>query len=189
MIIGEIRQLICRTPVFTLANGLTLLRLVLLPPIYLLLRWENGMAPPLTVLLVCIGWLTDGLDGYAARRLGQITELGKILDPVVDKLFVLALLVFLILLRDFPLWFLAVIVPRDVLILWGGLYLARRRKTVEKSQLWGKITTNVLLATMVAYLLRWTALMPFFLTLAVLLSVISTWSYARFFFRALHEAA
>jgi CDP-diacylglycerol--glycerol-3-phosphate 3-phosphatidyltransferase len=188
MIIAEIRQLIRRTPVFTLANGLSLLRLLLLPPIYLLLRREDGGVPLLAIVLICLGWLTDGLDGYAARRLGQVSELGKILDPLVDKIFVLTLLVLLILLRDFHLWLLAVIIPRDLLILWGGLYLARRRKTVEPSQIWGKITTNTLMATMVAYLLRWTTLVPFLLILAVLLAVLSTWRYARFFFRTLHEA-
>jgi CDP-diacylglycerol--glycerol-3-phosphate 3-phosphatidyltransferase len=189
MILDELGQLIRRTPVFTVANGLSLLRLMLLLPVYLLLRESQDAVPLAAIILVGLGWMSDGLDGYMARRLDQVSELGKILDPVVDKIFVLTLLVMLTVLRDFPPWLLAVIIPRDVIILWGGLHLARRRKTVEKSGLWGKITTNLLIATVVVYMTNWNELVPGLMALVVLAMAMSTWHYARFFFRALGESA
>jgi len=185
MVIDELGQVIRRTPVLTLANGLSLARLILLVPISLLL-WKDGSSVPVTaIVLICVGWLSDGLDGMAARRLHQISELGKILDPVADKIFVLVLLIVLTVVRDFPVWLLIVIIPRDLAILWGGVFLARRRKTIEQSGLWGKITTNVLMATVVSYLAGWNILMPWLLAAVLFSLVVSTWQYARIFLRAL----
>ncbi len=189
MILNELGQLIRRTPILTLANGLSLARLMLLVPICFLLAGKEGPVPVAAILLVCLGWLSDGLDGFAARRLNQVSELGKILDPVVDKIFVLVLLIVLTVMRDFPAWMLAVIIPRDLAILWGGLFLARRRKTVEKSGLLGKITTNLLIAMVVAYLAGWGILVPWLMGAAVIAAVISTWDYARVFFQALGESS
>jgi cardiolipin synthase len=185
--VHEMRQVIGRTPVFTMANGITLFRLLLLPPIYFLIAADSAATSGLSLLLVGIGWLLDGIDGYVARRLGQVSELGKILDPLVDKIFVLCLLLFLVMLREFPLWVLAVTIPRDVLIMTGGYYLARKRKTVEPANLWGKITTNIFTATAVAYLLRW-SIADYFLAFALGLLVISTLNYVRLFLRKLKEA-
>jgi CDP-diacylglycerol--glycerol-3-phosphate 3-phosphatidyltransferase len=137
------------------------------------------------IVLVGLGWLSDGLDGIAARRLHQVSELGKILDPVADKIFVLGLLIILTAIRGFPVWLLIMFIPRDLAILGGGLYLIRRRRTVEQSGLWGKITTNLLMATVVAYLANWNILVPWLMASVVLSAVISTWQYARIFFRAL----
>ncbi|KPL19934.1 MAG: hypothetical protein AMJ92_00240 [candidate division Zixibacteria bacterium SM23_81] len=184
----EIRRLVSRTPVWTLANGLTLVRLLLLPPIFLLLRRGDSTAQYLALLLVATGWLTDGLDGYLARRMGQVSELGRILDPLVDKLFLLFLILFLILLRDFPPWVLAIILPRDLLILGGGLYLAHKRRTVEESHLWGKIATNALTITAIAYLLSWRSIAPILLVFALGMVGISSWRYGWLFFRKLQRA-
>lgn len=189
MVLDELEQVIRRTPVLTVANGLSLARLILLIPIAVLLRTDGSAVPATAVVLIFLGWLSDGLDGLAARRLNQVSELGKILDPLADKIFVLVLLVLLTAVRGFPAWLLAVVIPRDLAILWGGLYLARRRKTVEQSGLWGKITTNVLLATVVAHLLNWDILMPWLLAAVVLSAVISTWQYTRIFFSALKTSS
>jgi len=182
----EMRQLIGKTPVFTVANVLSLIRLALLPPIFLLIRRDGSGGQLLALLLVALGWLTDGLDGYLARRMGQTSELGRILDPLVDKIFVLCLILFLVLLRNFPPWALIIIIPRDLLVLGCGYYLARKRKTVAESQLWGKLTTNALTVTAIAYLLRWSFIAPAMLGVALTLLAISTWSYGRLFFRKLH---
>lgn len=188
IVVKEIRQLVNRTPIWTLANGLTLVRMLLLLPIFLLLRQGSITAQYLALLLVATGWLTDGLDGYLARRMGQVSELGRILDPLVDKFFLLFLILFLILLRDFPPWVLAIILPRDLLILGGGFYLAQKRKTVEESHLWGKITTNALTITAIAYLLSWRSIAPILLGFALGMACISSWRYGRLFFRKLQRA-
>jgi CDP-diacylglycerol--glycerol-3-phosphate 3-phosphatidyltransferase len=185
IILKEMRQLVAKTPIFTLANAVTVFRLFLLAPIFLLMRQDGAIAQRLALILVGLGWLSDGLDGYLARRMGQISELGRILDPLVDKIFVLFLFLFLIILRDFPPWMLLVVFSRDLLILGGAFYLAQRKKTVEESRFWGKLTTNAFIVTAIAYLLRWRPVAPVLLGLAVILMVISTWSYGRLFLRRL----
>jgi CDP-diacylglycerol--glycerol-3-phosphate 3-phosphatidyltransferase len=185
----ELRQLIKKTPIYTVANVLTVVRLLLLAPIFFFVRREGGTAQFVTFVLVGVGWLTDALDGYMARKLGQISELGKILDPLVDKIFVISLFFFLMFMRDFPAWVLIVIIPRDLLILWGGFYLARKRKTVEQSQLWGKLAASAQIITAIAYLLRWQTIAPILLGLALFMVAISTWSYGRLFFCRLREVS
>lgn len=75
--------------------------------------------------LVCV---TDWVDGYVARRTGQVTELGKLLDPVADRLAVACGLIALLLREAFPLWAASLIVGRDALLLLVGVvaFLARR---------------------------------------------------------------
>ncbi len=183
----EIRQVVAATPVLTVANGVTIARLFLLVPIFIWIRRDGTFAQYLALFLVGLGWLSDGLDGYIARRMDQISELGRVLDPLVDKIFVLFLFLFLILLRDVPPWMLPVILVRDVLILTGAFYLAGKRRTVEESRIWGKLTTNALILTAIAYLLRWTSLAPLLLVLALVLMAISTYAYGRLFLRKLEH--
>lgn len=79
-----------------LANILTITRLALLPPIILLFFIPAAWAAWACLILYVAGALTDILDGWAARRYNQISELGKFLDPISDKIFVITILLMLI---------------------------------------------------------------------------------------------
>jgi len=113
-----------------LPNLLSLSRILLALVIgYFLWRddpWSTGMA----AVMVIIAGITDGLDGYLARKMNRVTSLGIALDPICDKLFALLLVGGLILFRDFPLWLAAAIVARDLLIVAGGLILKGLLKKV-----------------------------------------------------------
>lgn len=112
------------TRVFTVPNMLSMLRLAGVP----LFLWlvlgpeEDGWA--LVVLMV--SGLTDFLDGWLARRLDQTSALGELLDPVADRLYILAVVVGLGL-RDVIPWWLAVSLPLRDLLLWGLVPLLRSR--------------------------------------------------------------
>jgi cardiolipin synthase (CMP-forming) len=84
-------------------------------------------------------YITDLLDGYLARKLNQVSELGKIIDPVADKLAVVAIAIMMFIKELIPLWFIAIVVLRDVLILVFGLILKRKKKIVLMSNYPGKI--------------------------------------------------
>jgi cardiolipin synthase (CMP-forming) len=84
-------------------------------------------------------YVTDLLDGYLARRLNQISELGKIIDPLADKLAVGAIAILMFINGLIPLWFILIVLVRDVLILVFGLYLKSRKKIVLMSNYPGKI--------------------------------------------------
>jgi CDP-diacylglycerol--glycerol-3-phosphate 3-phosphatidyltransferase len=93
----------------------------------------------LAILLVIMS-LTDIADGYTARKFNKISELGKIIDPVADKLCI-GIIALLVLAKGLiPLWFVAVVISRDLLILTFGLMLAGKYKITLMSNYTGKIT-------------------------------------------------
>lgn len=110
--------------VLTIPNALSMLRLAGVPVfLWLVLGPEaDGWA----LLVLALSGLTDWLDGVLARRLNQVSELGKLLDPVADRLYILAALLGLALREVIP-WWLAIGIPlRDVLLLIGLIPLLRR---------------------------------------------------------------
>src|SRR5437764_14511745 len=108
----------------TIPNALSILRLLLIPVFLWLVLGpqDDGVA---VVVLAFLG-ISDYLDGYLARKLRQTSTLGAILDPVADRLYILAVVVGLGLRGIIPLWFVVALPLRDVL-LWGLLPFLRRR--------------------------------------------------------------
>jgi cardiolipin synthase (CMP-forming) len=107
--------------VWTIPNILSMLRLALVP-IFLVYIVIGDYIVALVVLVVAS--LTDLLDGFLARRLGQITRLGQLLDPAADRLYIFAALVGLAAQQLVPWWIVVVIVARDVFLLMLGVVLA-----------------------------------------------------------------
>ncbi len=113
-----------RTRVWTLPNLLSLLRLAGVPVfLWLVLGPE---ADGLALGLLAVSGVTDFLDGYLARKLGQTSVVGQVLDPVADRLYILAVVVGLAL-RDIIPWWAAVSLPLRDLLLWGLVPLLRTR--------------------------------------------------------------
>ncbi|MBZ5738932.1 CDP-alcohol phosphatidyltransferase family protein [Nocardioides mangrovi] len=110
--------------VWTLPNLLSVLRLAGVPVfLWLVLGPEaDGWA----LALLAVSGVTDFLDGYLARRLGQTSVIGQVLDPVADRLYILAVVVGLAL-RDVIPWWVAVSLPLRDLLLWGLVPLLRSR--------------------------------------------------------------
>lgn len=126
-----------------LPTWITVSRLLGVPVLLVLL---NTPQPPqrwlaLGVFLLAAG--TDWLDGYLARRLNQVTELGKFLDPLVDKLLVMAPLLMLVQLGQVPAWGVFLIVARELVIAGWRVNPALQRDTVPGANLWGKAKTVV----------------------------------------------
>ena len=90
------------------------------------------------VFLVAAG--TDWLDGYLARKLNQITDLGKFLDPLVDKLLVLAPLMSLVELQQIPAWGVFMILARELTIA-GWRVDPNLQQSVQGANFWGKLKT------------------------------------------------
>ncbi len=110
--------------VLTVPNALSLLRLAGVPLFLWLLLGpeEDGWA----VVVLAVGGFTDWLDGKLARVLGQYSRLGALLDPAVDRLYILAALVALGLREVVPWWAVAVLVARDLVLACCVLVLRRR---------------------------------------------------------------
>ena len=89
--------------------------------------------------LMVVAALTDCFDGYYARSRREETKIGKMLDPVADKLLINAVVLTLVFYRNLPWWFAAVVVFRDLSIIIFGYTLFRGRNLVLKSNRWGKL--------------------------------------------------
>jgi len=99
-------------------NIISLLRMALVPPVVILLL--NGYYGWALLVFVSAG-LSDGLDGYLAKRFGWRSRLGAILDPLADKLLLVASYLTLGWLGQLPLWLVAVVVGRDIVIVAGAV--------------------------------------------------------------------
>lgn len=99
-----------------LPNFLTLGRLVLVPPIVILLFFPGKLTSALAAGLFLIASLTDFFDGFIARRLQVESSFGRFLDPIADKVLVTAALIMLIALDRVPAWIVAVIISREVAV-------------------------------------------------------------------------
>jgi cardiolipin synthase (CMP-forming) len=124
---------------FYFSNLLSVFRIILIIPVCFLFLtgFEDNKHLILYVLLLM--YVTDLLDGYLARKLNQVSELGKIIDPVADKLAVGAIAILMFIKGLIPLWFIIIVVLRDLLILIFGLFLKRKKKIVLMSNYPGKI--------------------------------------------------
>ena len=172
---------------WTVSNGLSLLRVVLTAPTlyYLALgasfRWH-------VFWLVMVLIVSDILDGAVARARNEITEWGKIIDPVADKIAIDSIAAFLVYLKGLPLWVAAAVIGRDILIVAAGAVLASRVKEVPSSNFWGKGTTLVMAFLLLTYAMDFEPPKAALLGAAALFLIGSSFSYAvrvkRFLFTA-----
>ncbi|MGN6744245.1 MAG: CDP-alcohol phosphatidyltransferase family protein [Amnibacterium sp.] len=129
----------------TIPNLLTLARLALIPVFLGFLITGQDVLAHVTLV---VGGLTDFLDGFLARRLHQVTRLGKLLDPIADRLTILSATIGLTYRGFLPLWLLLVVLARDVGMLCLGIVLARH-EVAPPSVTWvGKAATFLLLAAL-----------------------------------------
>ena len=108
--------------VVTVPNALSALRIVLVPVFLVLVLAELDLA---ALIVIIVSSVSDFLDGIIARRFGQITKLGQLLDPAADRLFIFAAVIALAVREVVPWWVVAVIVGRDVFLAILGLVLAQ----------------------------------------------------------------
>lgn len=117
--------------------------LVTFPIIYL--HYTNGQQITWVITaLVLYGIVSDYLDGFMARWTNQITEWGKILDPVADKFCAFFLFLYAVYMGMIPLWFFIIEVARDFIIMSGSLYIRYLHGKVAMAVMSGKISVNVL---------------------------------------------
>ncbi|HEY9705591.1 MAG TPA: CDP-diacylglycerol--glycerol-3-phosphate 3-phosphatidyltransferase [Allocoleopsis sp.] len=120
-----------------LPNFITISRLFAIPVILYSLPQTPDPSHWLCLGVFLLAAGTDWLDGYLARKLNQITDLGKFLDPLVDKLLVLAPLLVLIQLNKIPVWAVFIILARELVIAGWRV----NQSTISGANIWGKLKT------------------------------------------------
>ena len=135
-ILGSLRN--CKYMVKHVPNVLTLGRIVLVPPIVILLFFHGKFASALAAFIFFIASLTDFFDGLVARRFGAESSFGRFLDPIADKVLVTATLIMLINLGRVPAWIVMLIISREVAV--SALRsISRNWETVLKPSSVGKL--------------------------------------------------
>lgn len=120
-------------------NLISIFRFVLIPFIaFFLIYYPQGTVVISTLLI--LSFLSDILDGWVARKFNMVSELGKIIDPIADKLTVIVIVTILFLYNRVPFWFFLVIIFRDLLILLFGLILRKTKGIILMSNYPGKVT-------------------------------------------------
>ena len=111
--------------ILTVPNVLSCIRIALIPVFFALI--VNGSTTFWGLVLFGVVVATDWVDGLVARRTGQVSELGKILDPVADRLSIAAGLIAFVVRGVFPLWAAVLILARDIVVLIAGIVFVSGR--------------------------------------------------------------
>lgn len=128
-----------RKEIFYIPNLLSFLRILLVIPVGYLLIYQFEKSNTIIIFLLILMYITDILDGYVARKFNQVTELGKTIDPIADKIAIVFIALIIFFKGLIPTWFFLIIIIRDVLILSFGLYLKSKKKVTLMSNFPGKL--------------------------------------------------
>lgn len=130
--------------VFTFSNVISFSRFFVAFPV-VILHYNNNLSYDwIVVALIAYAGISDYLDGLVARKTNTVSEVGKVIDPVSDKLCAVILFIYTVWLGWVPLWFLLINVVRDSLIMIGSSFIKIKYGKVAMSTMSGKIYVNIL---------------------------------------------
>lgn len=133
------------------SNVLSLIRLALVgPTVYYLVRDDSAKR---AIGVILFGMATDAIDGPLARRRGEVSELGKLIDPIADKLTLDGVAFGLSVKHGFPWWVTQLLIARDVAIVIGATRMFRGTSKITPSIYAGKVTTAMLTLALLLYML------------------------------------
>ena len=137
--------------IFTAPNVITLVRLLCIP-LFLWLLFGAHRQTAAAILLAVLG-ATDWVDGFVARRYGQVSTFGKVLDPTADRILVGTAVISIMIYGAVPLWFGIATIAREVLVSGMVLLLAALGAARIDVLWWGKVSTFALMTTFPLFLL------------------------------------
>lgn len=138
--------------IFTVPNVISFIRLCLVPVFFVLLMNGYNLA---ATLLYALAAGTDWVDGQIARRTNQVSKLGQLLDPAVDRILMISGVLGLFLVGRLPLWIILVVIVRDLFLLVGGACLIKRFRIRVAVVYPGKVATTLLFIGFAGLLLNW----------------------------------
>lgn len=160
---------------FTISNNISIFRILISIPLAIFLLQENTIV---VLIISALAIISDYLDGFFARSRGEITDFGKILDPLADKIFFGTAAIIMIIQGLIPLYLAFIIVGRDILIFLGGMYIKYKTGIVVASNKVGKFAVNVAAVVLIGILLGWSGFYTYGSAITALLFVYSFVIYA-----------
>lgn len=134
--------------IYSTANYLTLSRVLMIPLIMISLLFDGKLAAFIACILFSIASITDWVDGYLARKQHTVSTLGKFLDPLADKLLIMATMIMLIPLDRIDAWIVIVILAREIAITGLRSIAASENIVIDASNL-GKFKTGFQIAALI----------------------------------------
>ncbi|MFW6287169.1 MAG: CDP-diacylglycerol--glycerol-3-phosphate 3-phosphatidyltransferase [bacterium] len=168
-----------------LPNKLTLIRIILIPlfMFFLLTNSDYDVFYKVFALAIFVlAAITDGLDGYLARKQQAITKFGKILDPLADKLLISSALISFVAMKEISAWIAIIIIGRELAVT-GLRVIAASEGVVISASKWGKWKTNLQIFAVIAVIIDPEIItLPFYLSdillwMAVIVTIISGIDY------------
>lgn len=141
------------TRILTIPTAITFARLLLVPIVFILILQNQPEYKLWAFVLFVVAALTDFLDGFIARKTGTVTEFGKAIDPLVDRLLLACGVIALFIVGKLPLWILAFVILRDAILLTGFAVVNKLRVAEVKIRFVGKVATAALLTGFAALIL------------------------------------
>ena len=139
---------------FSGPNQLTLFRIAAVPIIIILMLFPNRICTFIAALLFSAAAITDYLDGFLARKRGQVTTLGKVMDPVADKLLVSSAFIMLASLGWVPAWMVCIIIGRELAVTGLRNIIAEKGEDLSASNL-GKYKTGFQIAAIIPLMIHY----------------------------------
>ena len=176
-----------------IANKISTFRILIVPFFIACLIYytpQRGCLRSIALVIFILGVISDGLDGFVARRAKLQSKAGLVLDPLGDKLLLMSAFIFLSpiskLVLTFPLWVTFIIISRDAIIILGAvvIYMVKQTLDVYPTK-WGKLTTIFQMLSVVCVLLQW-KYSAFIWVSAVIFTIISGIDYVKRGFRILY---
>lgn len=163
-------------------NKLTVMRMILVPflVLFLLTGWGGDANSYICLVIFVVASVTDWFDGYLARKHHLVTNFGKFMDPLADKLLVCSAMICMISLGRLPAWIVIIIIAREFIIS-GFRLIAAENGVVIAANYWGKFKTVSQMIMIILLILNWggffSVLSQIFIWLSLALTVISLVTY------------
>lgn len=126
--------------IFNLPNSITMLRVGVIPVLFLLLLDPGRIFSLFIAIMFIVAALTDVLDGYIARKYNIVTKMGKLMDPIADKLIISTAMILLIPLGRIPAWIVVIMIARDVIVDGIRSFSSAEGRIIDASSLGKKKT-------------------------------------------------
>ena len=166
-------------------NILSIFRMCLVPVFVLVFFSGHEYALSYAAGIYFLAGATDVLDGFIARRFNLITKLGKILDPLADKLMTITVFICITIRGIIPWWLIVLLFAKDLLMIIGGIKLYREVSGVFAANIFGKATTVLLVLGGIVMMLFEASLSPAFKfgfeIVAIIMSALAFISYLRLY--------
>ena len=163
-------------------NKLTIARMIIVPflVIFLLTGWGGEANRYISLTLFVVASVTDWFDGYLARKYNLVTNFGKFMDPLADKLLVCSAMICMIDLKRLPAWFVIIIIAREFIIS-GFRLIAAENGIVIAANYWGKFKTASQMIMIILLILHFDGIFvileQIFIWLSLALTIISLITY------------